>query len=67
MTEPIDVTRLRWTVGEDDVTCENCHTAMYRPQPGEELCPTCRAALGEDLTAIHAQLADAAARRGEAA
>lgn len=54
----IHVEKLRWTIHGRDVTCENCHTAMYQPKHDEPMCPTCRAALGEDLSSIHADLAD---------
>ncbi len=50
----IPVEQLVWTMRGRDVTCENCHTAIYRPKQDETLCPVCRYALGEDLTAIQA-------------
>lgn len=58
----IDIDRLRWFIRWRDVTCENCHTAIYRPRFNDEyqLCPTCRHALGEDLLEVHAGLADQA-------
>ncbi len=59
----IPVERLRWTVGGQDVTCENCHTAMYRLGKDDTLCPTCLAALGQDVMSVHAHMSDLAAER----
>lgn len=61
----IPVEQLRWTVAGRDVTCDNCHTAMYDPKPDEPLCPTCRAALGEDVLSIHNAMATDARERAE--
>lgn len=61
-----DVARLRWTYRGADVTCENCHTALYKPASGQTMCPTCLHALGEDLMEIHARMAGAAAERARA-
>lgn len=54
----IPVEQLGWMVGTHDVTCRNCHSAIYKPDPDEHLCPLCRYALGEDLMAIHASLSN---------
>jgi len=37
----MDVALLRWFVNGVDVTCENCHTAMYKPDKDQRLCPKC--------------------------
>lgn len=52
----IPVMMLGWRMCGIDVTCVNCHSAIYRPGKGERLCPACAWALGQDLTAIHAGL-----------
>lgn len=51
-TQAIDVSQLRWRIGNRDVTCENCHTALFEPSDDEVLCPACRYAFGEDLLTI---------------
>ena len=56
MPETIDIARLRWVISGRDVTCENCHTALYRPLNDQELCPACRYAAGEDLYEIVAHV-----------
>ncbi len=59
----IPVDKLHWKIGGADVTCVNCHTAIYKPDEDEVLCPTCRAALGEDVLTINNSMATKAARK----
>lgn len=59
----VDIARLRWLIQDRDVTCENCHSAMYEPTARDVFCPTCAHALGQDLLEVHAHIADVAIRR----
>ncbi len=61
----MELETLRWTLDGYDVTCDNCHTAIYEPDFDDVHCPTCRHALGEDLFSIHSHMADEASRRYE--
>jgi hypothetical protein len=53
--DALDVSRLRWMIGQQDVTCENCHTAMYEPDPDDRYCDVCLAALGMDILAVRSR------------